>query len=168
MSDRIEVIIDSLRVSLTSQNRLILLKEKEGVLSLPLFIGQFEAEAIVIALQEIEISRPQPHDLIRSAVKALDGRILSVEITTMKAASFYAEITIMNADGGIVLLDCRPSDAIAVGLRAHVPIYVNQDLMLNFGIQPEQDIRTQNRPHNPDQGSDEEGLSAFKDFLDNF
>ena len=64
--------IESLRVSLTSQHRIILLKEKDGVLSLPLFIGQFEAESIVLALQDIEISRPQPHDLMRSIIKALD------------------------------------------------------------------------------------------------
>ena len=76
MSGKTEVRVQSLRVSLTNQNRILLLKEIDGPLSLPLFIGQFEAEAIVLALQNIEISRPQPHDLIRDVIIALDGRQL--------------------------------------------------------------------------------------------
>ena len=102
MSEKAEVTIESLRVSLTSQHRIILLKEKDGVLSLPLFIGQFEAESIVLALQDIEISRPQPHDLMRSIIKALDSQILYAEITEMKAATFYAVLVLRNAAGGEV------------------------------------------------------------------
>ena len=90
MSDKTEVLVKSLRVSLTNQSRILLLKEKNGPLSLPLFIGQFEAESIVLSLQEIEISRPQPHDLIRSTIRLLDGAIVSAEITVLKAASYFA------------------------------------------------------------------------------
>ena len=96
MSEKTEVLVQSLRISLTNQNRLLLLKDKNGPLSLPLFVGQFEAEAIVLSLQEIEISRPQPHDLIRSAIRALDGQIISVEITVMKAATFFAVILLIS------------------------------------------------------------------------
>ena len=167
MSEKTEVTIESLRVSLTSQHRIILLKEKDGVLSLPLFIGQFEAEAIVLALQDIEISRPQPHDLMRSIIKALDSQILRAEITEMKAATFYAELVLRNADGAEVRIDCRPSDAIAVALRAHAPVYVDRYVMDTCGIQPEADIRRKNKPQQETDSGDDEDLTAFKDFFDN-
>ena len=168
MSDKTEVRVQSLRVSLTSQNRILLLKEKDGVLSLPLFVGQFEAEAIVLSLQEIEISRPQPHDLILSAIRSLEGRVRNVEITVMKAATFYAVIELENADGQPVYLDCRPSDAIAVALRAHVPIYVDHNLMQQYGIMPEPDVRTKRKAQNNENEGENEDLSAFSDFLSNF
>lgn len=168
MSERTEVTVESLRVSLTNQYRIILLKEKNGVLSLPLFIGQFEAEAIVLSLQDIEISRPQAHDLILSSIKSLGGRITSVEITEMRAATYYAEILIEDASGAEIHIDCRPSDALAAALRAHAPIYVDTLTMEKYGIQPETDIRIsrQTPPQEPNQ--DDDSLSAFKDFLDNF
>ena len=167
MSEKTEVLVQSLRISLTNQNRLLLLKDKNGPLSLPLFVGQFEAEAIVLSLQEIEISRPQPHDLIRSAIRALDGQIISVEITVMKAATFFAVILLKDADGQEKYLDCRPSDAIAVALRSKAPIYVNRELMQQYGIMPEPDVRT-NPKQSTENENDEEDLSAFSDFLSNF
>lgn len=168
MSENTEVMVQSLRVSLTNQNRLLLLKDKNGPLSLPLFVGQFEAEAIVLSLQEIEISRPQPHDLIRSAIRALDGQIISVEITAMKAATFIAVILLKDADGQEKYLDCRPSDAIAIALRSNVPIYVNHNLMQQYGIMPEPDVRTKSKPQHPENENEDEDLSAFSDFLSNF
>lgn len=168
MSEKTEVQVQSLRVSLTNQNRILLLKEINGPLSLPLFIGQFEAEAIVLSLQNIEISRPQPHDLLCDVIKALDGRILSAEIIVMKASTFYAEILIENADGAKVHLDCRPSDAISVALRAHVPIYVDRHLMQSYGIFPEPDMRTQKDRQVQPSDEDDDDLSAFSDFLSNF
>ena len=167
MSDKTEVTVESLRVSLTNQHRIILLREKNGPLSLPLFVGQFEAESIVIALQGIEISRPQPHDLIRSIIRELGGEIVSAEITEMKAATFYAELTVLDASGEEVHIDCRPSDALAVALRAHVPLYVDRLLMDSFGIMPEKDVREKKSTENESQDTDEDDLSAFKDFFDN-
>lgn len=166
MSEKTEVLVDSLRVSLTNQHRIILLKEKNGPLSLPLFVGQFEAESIVIALQDIEISRPQPHDLIRSVIRSLDGQILSAEITEMRGATFYAEIAVENAVGAEIRIDCRPSDALAVALRAHVPVYVNRSLMDSYGIMPEKDVRKK-KPEAESQDSEDDDLTAFKDFFNN-
>ena len=168
MSGTTEVMVQSLRISLTTQNRLLLLKEKDGPLSLPLYIGQFEAESIVISLQDLEISRPQPHDLIRSAIKTLDGRILSAQITEMKAATLYAILDIQDADGQEKFIDCRPSDAIAIALRSNVPIYVNKELMQQYGIMPEQDVRTLRNSGNENHENEDDDLSAFSDFLANF
>ncbi len=166
MSEKCEVTVESLRVSLTNQHRIILLREKNGPLSLPLFVGQFEAESIVIALQDIEISRPQPHDLIRSAIRTLDAKIISAEITEMKAATFYAELVVENASGAELHIDCRPSDALAVALRAHVPVYVDRVLMDTYGISPEPDVR-KNKQDAVRDDSEEDDLTAFKDFFDN-
>ncbi len=164
MSEKIEILVDSLRVSLINQHRIILLKEKNGDLSLPLFIGQFEAEAIVLSLQGIEISRPQTHDLILSSIKALEAQVLYAEITGMKAATFYAELVVRNKEGGEVRIDCRPSDAIAAAIRAHVPIYAERGLIEQYGIQPEPDVRTRGLKDQQTDG-DDDSLSAFQDFL---
>ena len=168
MSKNIEVTIESLRVSLTSQHRLILLKDKNGPLSLPLFIGQFEAESIVLALQDIEISRPQPHDLILSVIKSFNAQIVSAQVTEMKAATFYAVLVLKNTFGEEIRIDCRPSDAIAVAIRAHVPIFVDGELMESCGIMPEKDVREKKDAADDDEPADDEGLNVFKDFLDNF
>lgn len=172
MSDKTEVLVQSLRVSLTNQSRILLLKEKNGPLYLPLFVGQFEAESIVLALQEIEISRPQPHDLFLSVTKALEGHILSVEITAINAATFFAVTLVEDADGQELYIDCRPSDAISIALRANVPIYVDKRLMQQYGVLPETDVRSKSaRQDNEDENdseNDEGDLSAFSDFLSNF
>ena len=169
MSGTTEVMVQSLRISLTTQNRLLLLKEKNGPLSLPLYIGQFEAESIVISLQDLEISRPQPHDLIRSTIKTLDGRILSAQITEMKASTLYAVLVIEDADGQEKYIDCRPSDAIAIALRANAPIYADKELMQEYGIMKEPDVRTlRNKGNENHDNDDEDDLSAFSDFLSNF
>ena len=167
MARKTEMYVDNMRVSLTSQNRLLMLKEKNGDLYLPLFVGQFEAESIILSLQEIEISRPQPHDLIRNIIKDLGARVISAVITEMKAATFYAELILEDREGNRIPVDCRPSDAIATALRAHAPIYVDHDLLLANAIFPEADVRTNRPTPEEDDAGDDEGLTAFKDFFDN-
>ena len=167
MPRQTEVTIDSMRVSLTSQNRMLMLKEKNGDLYLPLFIGQFEAESIIIALQEIEVSRPQPHDLVRNIIKDLDARLVRAVITDMKAASFYAELILEDEAGKEFHVDSRPSDAIAVALRAHVPIYVDYEVLMANAVFPEPDVRSGRPAHFENDEPDEDDLSAFKDFFDN-
>ena len=85
----------------------------------------------------------------------------------MKAATFFAEILLENTFGQQIRLDCRPSDAISIALRANVPIYVDRELMLCYGIQPEPDVRTKRADQDPEAGNDEDDLSAFSDFLSN-
>ena len=84
MAKLIEVKIDSLRVSLTNQQRIVVLKELEGDRYLPVWIGPFEAESITIALQEIEVSRPQTHDLLKNVITALNARLIKVVISSLK------------------------------------------------------------------------------------
>jgi len=137
MPEFIEVKIDSLRVSLTNQQRIVVLKQVDADRFLPIWIGPYEAEAITISLQEIEVSRPQTHDLLNSLISNLGGRLTRVVISALKDDIFYGTL-IIDKDGKELKVDSRPSDAIAVAVRTHVPIMVDAKVMDEAGIIPEE------------------------------
>ncbi len=137
MPQLIEVKIDSLRVSLTNQQRIVVLKQVDADRFLPIWIGPYEAEAITIALQEIEVSRPQTHDLMNNLIPLLGGRLTRVVISSLKDDIFYGTLFI-NKDGKELEADTRPSDAIAIAVRAHVPILVEAKVMDEASIIPEE------------------------------
>ncbi len=83
MSDMIEVVIDSIRVSLMSQQRIVILREREAERYLPIWIGVYEAEAITIALQEVEVARPLTHDLVKNIFQQLNARVVRVEVVAL-------------------------------------------------------------------------------------
>ncbi|MHC1771816.1 MAG: bifunctional nuclease family protein [Flexilinea sp.] len=174
MADMLEVIVDSLRVSLTSQQRVIVLKDAKNELYLPIWIGTFEAESIVVALQEIEVSRPQTHDLLKNVIQALGARLKQVELSKIQADTFYSFL-ILEVGDVEYRVDCRPSDAISLAIRCHVPIFVDTDVIIAAGIKPEKDIRhfpsvSEENYHDSgiedeDEPSVEKNLSIFDDFL---
>lgn len=165
MSETTEVCIDSLRISLINQQRILLLKDLSGERYLPLYIGPFETESIVLALQEIIVSRPHTHDLLKSTISKLGGRLLYVEIVDFHNDMFYADMVIETVDGN-VRIDSRPSDAIATALRAHVPICVAREVMDQAAIRPEKDLRSESDFGSHRIGSDDkDDLSAFSDFF---
>ncbi len=181
MSRMVEVIIDSVRVSLTNQQRIVVLREVDTERYLPIWIGPYEAEAITIALQEIEVSRPQTHDLLKNVLNHLSARLLRVEVLALREDVFYGNL-VVDVKGQIVNIDSRPSDALALAVRAHVPILVAREVLDAAGIVPEQDIQDQPQqpaPHvtsadleeptveNAESGGGEERLSVFEDFLQN-
>ena len=161
----VEVTIDSVRVSLMSQHRIVVLKEMESNRYLPIWIGPFEADAITIELQDVEVSRPLTHDLLRSIIETLDARVEHVTITDLRNDTFYAQIA-LNVGGRALPIDSRPSDAIALAVRTRVPIYVDETVLDQAGIMPEPDL------DQPDEAADEasaEGAEvpeAFRDFLE--
>ena len=171
MSRMIEVVIDSVRVSLTNQQRIVVLREINAERYLSIYIGPYEAEAITIALQEVEVARPLTHDLLKSIFTAFNARITRIEIVKLQDDIFYGNI-IAEADGQEIRIDSRPSDAIAIAVRAHVPILVHVDVMDAAGMSPEQDmpVETSTPPQReaPAPLSDEanDRLSIFKDFID--
>jgi uncharacterized protein len=172
MSDLIEVTVDSLRVSLTNQQRIIVLKEVNADRYLPIWIGPYESEAITIALQEVEISRPQTHDLVKNAIELLEGRIMYAEIKDLKDDIFFGSLRIVLQDKEIEL-DSRPSDAIAIAIRAHVPIFVSQKVMAEASIVPEEVDLEEEGPEGSEEISEEgdripsnkDRLSIFADYL---
>jgi len=170
MSDMIEVVIDSVRVSLMSPQRVIVLRQSDAERYLPIWVGPFEAEAITVALQEIEMSRPLTHDLLKNIFTSFNARIKRVEIINLLVDVFYGNI-IAEADGREINIDSRPSDAIALAVRAHVPIFVHTSVMDSAGIIPEPDMpntpppaETKNTGPAPEISGDR--LSIFEDFLD--
>lgn len=142
MSEMVEVTIDSVRVSLMSPQRLVVLRDMNADRYLPIWVGPYEAEAITVALQEIEMVRPLTHDLLKNVFTTFNAQIRRVEIIALREEIFYGNI-VVEADGHTINVDSRPSDAIALAVRAHVPILVDPSVMTSAGITPEQDIRSQ-------------------------
>jgi bifunctional DNase/RNase len=170
----IEVTIDSVRVNLMSPQRLVILREVGADRYLPIWVGPYEAEAITVALQEVEIIRPLTHDLLKNVFTTFNARIKRIEIISLKEDIFYGNI-VAEVNGQETNVDSRPSDAIALAVRAHVSILVDESVMQGAGITPETDVepatggtgRTQSlaRPSPPVGEVNTERLSVFEDFL---
>ena len=170
MPNMIEVVIDSVRVHLMTPQRVVVLKQLDTERYLPIWVGPYEAEAITVALQEVEMIRPLTHDLLKNVFGAFSARILRVEIVKLQDDIFYGNI-VAQVDGQEVNVDSRPSDAIAIAVRAHVPILVSPVVMESAGIIPEQEVADGSQP--PGEAAaeplSEEGvqrLSVFEDFVD--
>jgi len=171
MPEMIEVVIDSIRVSLMSQQRIVILRQADAERYLPIWIGTYEAEAIKLSLQEVEVARPLTWDLLKNVFGALNGRVVRVEVIALKDDTFYGNI-VVEADGRVINIDSRPSDALALAVRAHVPILVATSIMDTAGITPEEDLQQEGAGSKTEKMSEaevesgEERLSIFEDFLD--
>lgn len=170
MPEMIEVQIDSVRVHLMTPQRLVVLKQIGSERYLPIWVGPYEAEAITVALQEVEMIRPLTHDLLKNVFGAFNARIKRIEIVKLQNEIFYGSI-VAEVDGREIDVDSRPSDAIALSVRAHVPILVHFSVMDEAGIIPEQDVSEESEATEiaePAPLSEEstERLSVFEDFLE--
>jgi len=170
MTEMIEVQIDSVRVHLMTPNRLVVLKQVNAERYLPIWVGPYEAEAITIALQEVEMSRPLTHDLLRNVFNILNARITRVEVVKLENETFYGTI-VAETEGREVRVDSRSSDAIALAVRAHVPILVHASVMEAASITPEQDLpKDSAKPEisepAPLTKEGVERLSVFENFLE--
>ena len=170
MPEMIEMIVDSVRVSLTNQQRIIVLKEKSTDRYLPIWIGPYEAEAITLALQELEVARPQTHDLIRNILAGLKARLVRVEVSALREDVYYGNLVI-EVNEEIVMVDSRPSDALALAVRYHAPILVSDAVLEQAAILPEVDIQDNpsvegETPVEEESSENADRLSVFEDFLD--
>lgn len=169
----IETVVESISVNLVTQNRVVILKEVEGDRQLLIWIGEFEAQSIVIELRHQESPRPLPYDLLRAAIEALGGVVESVVISDLSQDIFFARVVI-NQQGQTIELDSRASDAIALALRCNCPIYVDERVMDVAGVRLDEDDQTETesdsistptgRPEAARGGDDQ--LSIFRDFID--
>ena len=170
----IEMTIDSIRVSLMNYQRVVILKEKMAERYLPIWIGPAEADAIAVKLQDVTVPRPLTHDLLRSVIDTLGASINSIIVSDLKNDTFYAKI-ILNIDGGQTEVDSRPSDALALAVRAEVPIYADEAVLDKASIlldretgKPIIEEREEGETGAKDKKvSDEEArkMSAFYDFI---
>jgi len=158
----IEVTIDSIRVSLMSQHRIVILKDTHSDRYLPIWIGPCEADAITVELQEVEVSRPLTHDLLKSMITEMGAEVEQIVINDLRNDVFYARI-VVNLNGRRLEIDSRPSDAIALAVRVRVPIFVEETVMERAANTPEQEVDSE-----PQTNSDtpDDRLSIFKDFVD--
>ena len=169
MNDMLEVVIDSVRVSLMSAQRVVVLRQTDEQRFLPIWVGPYEAESITVALQEVEVSRPMTHDLLKNLFNLLNAKLLRVEINSMKEDIFYGNL-VAEADGKTLNIDSRPSDAVALAVRAHVPILVSRVVMDEAGIVPEHDLQLDGGDLPADvplseSPAETKDLDVFEDFL---
>jgi len=163
----IEVKIDSIRVSLMSQHRVVVLKDVDTDRYLPIWIGPFEADAITIQLQGVQVARPLTHDLLKSVIDEMGATISHVMVNELKNDTFYARI-VMDVNGQSMEIDARPSDAIALAVRANAPLFVAEEVMSAASIVPETNLdeASMDVDTEPLSEEEEEKLAVFRDFID--
>ena len=164
----IEVTINSIGISLMNYQRVVLLKEKTAERYLPIWIGPAEADAIAIKLQGVAVSRPLSHDLLWSVISSLKASVNSIIINDLKNATFYGRI-ILNAEGGQVEIDARPSDALALAIRVEAPIFAEETVLDKAGLLIDKETgqaTLQETPEGKSVNEDElKRLSAYTDFI---
>lgn len=119
-----KIIIDEKR-----QDQVIVLKEKEGERQIPIVIGFMEASSIKMKISGIEVPRPLTHDLLVNVIKAMDGQLVRLIIDKLETSTFFAKLEIKRPSGDVKLVDCRPSDGIAVSVRTKCPIFVDEEVL---------------------------------------
>ena len=147
----LEVRLVGVRVELPSNQPIVLLKEVEGDRYLPIWIGAVEATAIAFALQGIETPRPMTHDLLRNIITETGIELERILINDLQEQTFYALIRLQSG-GDVKEISSRPSDAIALSVRADVPIYVADEVLDAAGIELKDDEETE--------------VEKFREFLD--
>jgi len=133
-----QVKVDKLGIDLLTHDPVVILKDVEAARYLPILIGPFEATAIAIALEGTEVPRPLSHDLMRNILEELGATLERVVIHDIRDGTFFATL-VLNANGEIREVDSRPSDSIALALRANAPIYVTEKISLEESVSERSD-----------------------------
>ncbi|MEG6503755.1 MULTISPECIES: bifunctional nuclease family protein [unclassified Desulfovibrio] len=124
----VEMRVFGLTIDPQTKNPIVILREVEGETVLPVWVGAMEAMAVSLVLNKERLPRPLTHDLLLMTLKALKAGLVKVEITDLNEGVFFA-LLVLQGPGGRVRVDCRPSDAIALAMRAEAPIMVNEDVL---------------------------------------
>jgi bifunctional DNase/RNase len=127
---QIEMTIKGLMVDPITNTPIIILRDKDGHRVLPIWVGMFEANAIALQIENVTTPRPMTHDLLKNVIQDLHGRIEKIVVSDLKENTFYALIY-LRVNGDTIAVDSRPSDAIALALRARAPIFVEETVIDN-------------------------------------
>ncbi len=125
---QIEMTIKGLMVDPITNMPIIILRAKDGSKVLPIWVGIFEANAIALQIENIATPRPMTHDLLRNVIQDLKADVQKIVVCELKENTFYALIY-LSANGELVAIDARPSDAIALALRTQAPIFVEDEVI---------------------------------------
>ena len=167
----LEMSIASIRVSLMNYQRVVILRVKDSDRYLPIWIGAPEADSIALKLQDVSVPRPMTHDLLGSVIDSLGATINHIVVSELSNDTFFAKI-VLQRNGTTMEVDSRPSDAIALAVRAEAPIYADDEVVEKAGVK--MDMET-GKPIVPGEDGEEsrplreeelKSLSAFKDFVD--
>jgi hypothetical protein len=150
-----EMVIYGVSFDMVGKQPIVLLKTTEGNKFLPIWIGHPEAAAILMKLQGANTPRPMTHDLVTDLLEKLEARVTRIAVTELQDNTFYALITV-SVDGSEIEIDSRPSDAIALAVRAGAPIFAADAVIEESGIEFENDADV----------DQEEVVEEFKKFLD--
>jgi bifunctional DNase/RNase len=163
----VEVEVMRLGLDRSNNSYVVILREKEGERLLPIWIGQPEAESIVIEMSKLRRERPLTHDLCKSLITGLGGSLRRIQITRVENRTYYAELQIKR-DEQVINIDARPSDSIAIALRFAAPMFAQESLLttLIFEDSSEGESWTPEEPA-PSTGSDEMTPEQLKQYLEN-
>jgi bifunctional DNase/RNase len=134
----IEMKVSGLTIDPITNTPIVILKDLQESKAIPIWIGLFEASAIATELEKVVFSRPMTHDLFNECLKALDVTVNKIVLVDIRNNTFFANIY-LSKEGQNFTIDARPSDAIALALRAHAPIFVDETVIeksrsVDFGI----------------------------------
>jgi len=163
----VEMTVESVRINLATQQRVVILKATKQERYLFIWIAHAEAYAIAVELQGTTTPRPITHDLLKNVITELGAKIVNIVISDLIDDIFYARI-ILDVAGRHVELDSRPSDAIALAVRAKTPILVEESVLERAGVTPEIEEQTSAKPEQRrerDLPSDADSLKAYRDFI---
>jgi bifunctional DNase/RNase len=130
----IEVVVSRLGLDSSSNSYVVVLQERGGTRLLPIWIGQPEAESIVMHMHDVKRARPLTHDLVRSLILGLGAQLRRVHITRVEKSTYFAELQIQRGDS-LVHIDARPSDSIAIALRLGAPIFASASLLMEPDVE---------------------------------
>jgi bifunctional DNase/RNase len=145
-----EMVVESVRVHMLSSQHVVILKESERERYLPIWIGPWEANAIAMKLQGVSPERPLTHDLFSRTLAELGVTVRRIVVSDLADETYRARL-VLELDGEVREIDARPSDAIALAIRAGVPIYATEQVLDRAGVVPETD--------------EDEKLSVFREFV---
>jgi bifunctional DNase/RNase len=150
-----------------TQSRVVILREVGDERYLAIWIGPSEADAITFELQAVRPPRPLTHDLLKSIIIEMGAEIKHIVVTELRRPEdiFYAKI-VLDLDGKELEIDSRPSDAIALAVRAKAPVFVSEQVMEAASVRPEEDVDTTVSEEEAAEEQDEERLDIFKNFVD--
>jgi uncharacterized protein len=163
----VEMTVESVRINLTTQQRVVILKATKQERYLFIWIAHAEAYAIAVELQGTTSPRPLTHDLLKNVIGELGATIVSIVISDLIDEIFYARL-VLDVSGRHVEIDSRPSDAIALAVRSKTPIYVDESVLERAGVTLEPNEEPQKSSSGEEASGEAEvddNLDAYRDFI---
>lgn len=161
----VEMSVESVRINLATNQRVVILKDGQGDRYLFIWIATAEAYSIAMELQGTTSLRPLTHDLLKAVIADLGGKLVSVIINDLSDDIFYARL-VLDANGRHVEVDSRPSDAIALAVRAKVPIYVEDNVLDHAGVTLQSQVEAEEAtPRTSGAAEQDDNLDVYRDFI---